>query len=272
MTGSRNNADPADAPSHAPSLHPTISFDDVTLTFGDIVALDHVTFELPAGSTLALIGPNGSGKSTVLNLIAGLVKPTSGIILPRPMPPVAYVLQHHHQPHWLPLTAREVLKMGRFRQRGLLGRINTSDRAILERVAATMAVTDLLDQPFDSLSGGQRQRVLVAQALAQEPDILLMDEPITGLDLTSQRAILRLIDTEAAHGTTVIITTHHLDEARHCDQVALLASRLVAIGPPEDVLTEDILREVFGERVLGDHEHHDHDTDMLILDDHGHHH
>ncbi len=250
----------------------SLSFDDVSLSFGDKVALDHISFELPAGSSLALIGPNGSGKSTVLNLIAGLVKPSSGSIRPRPMPAVAYVLQHHHQPHWLPLTAREVLKMGRFRTRGLLGRVGAADKAILSRVAETMAVTDLLDEPFDSLSGGQRQRVLVAQALAQEPTILLMDEPITGLDLTSQRAILHLIDSESARGTMVIITTHHLDEARHCDQVALLAGRLVAIGPPDDVLTEETLREVFGERVLGDHEHHDHDTHLLVLDDHGHEH
>ncbi len=249
-----------------------LSFDDVTVSFGDKVALDHITCELTAGSTLALIGPNGSGKSTVLNVIAGLVKPTSGTVRPRPMPSVAYVLQHHHQPHWLPLTAREVLKMGRFRRRGLLGRINLGDREILAQAAETMAVTDLLDEPFDSLSGGQRQRVLVAQALAQEPSILLMDEPITGLDLTSQRAILDLIESESARGTTVIVTTHHLDEARHCDQVALLNRRLVAMGPPDDVLTEDILREVFGERVLGDHEHHDHDTHLLVLDDHGHDH
>ncbi len=249
-----------------------LSFDDVTLSFGDKVALDHVSFELAAGTTLALIGPNGSGKSTVLNLIAGLVKPSSGTVHPRHMLPVAYVLQHHHQPHWLPLTAREVLKMGRFRKRSLLGRITSADKAILARVAETMDVTDLLDEAFDSLSGGQRQRVLVAQALAQEPEILLMDEPITGLDLTSQRAILQLIDSESARGTTVIITTHHLDEARHCDQVALLAGRLVAMGPPETVLTEEILREVFGERVLGHHEDHDHDTHLLVLDDHGHDH
>ncbi len=251
---------------------PLIRLDDVSVVYGDKRALDHVTMSIPAGRSLALIGPNGSGKSTLLNVIAGLVVPTSGTVGPRPIPAVAYVLQHHHRAHWLPLTAREVLRMGRFHKHGLFGRLGSTDRAIMAAAAERMSVADLLDQTFDTLSGGQRQRVLVAQALAQEPRILLMDEPITGLDLTSQRSILDLIEAETERGTTVVITTHHLDEARHCDNVALLAGRLVALGPPDEVLAEDTLRLVFGGRVLGDHATHQHDTHLLVLDDHGHDH
>jgi ABC-type Mn2+/Zn2+ transport system ATPase subunit len=253
-----------------PASGAVVRLDHLSVTFGETRALDDISLELLPGHSLALIGPNGSGKSTLLNVVAGLVQPSTGSIQPRPLPPVAYVLQHHHQRHWLPLTGREVLMMGRFRDRGLLKRLGSRDRSLLASAAERMNVSDLLDRPFDDLSGGQRQRVLVAQALAQEPQVLLMDEPITGLDLTSQRAILDLIDAEAARGTSVVITTHHLDEARHCDRVALLAGSLIAIGAPSDVLEEDTLRAVFGARVLGDHEHHDHPTDLLVIDDHGH--
>lgn len=250
----------------------TIELDHVSVAFGANLALDHVDLTIEAGRSLALIGPNGSGKSTLLNVIAGLVPLSQGTITPHPTPSMAYVLQHHQQAHWLPLTAREVVSMGRFRRRGLLGRLRSDDQAILAEAAERMDVTNLLDETFDTLSGGQRQRVLVAQALAQQPEVLLMDEPITGLDLNSQRAILELIDAETQRGTAVVITTHHLDEARHCHRVALLATRLIAVGPPADVLAESTLRQAFGARVLGDHAGHDHDTELLVLDDHGHRH
>ncbi len=249
-----------------------LKLEGLSVAYGETLALDHIDLDIEFGASLALIGPNGSGKSTLLNVVAGLVGPTSGTLTPRPVPHVAYVLQHHHREHWLPLTAGEVLRMGRYRDRGLLGRLVHRDRVALAEAAERMDVAGLLHRPFDELSGGQRQRILVAQALAQQPEVLLMDEPITGLDLASQRSILDLIDAESARGTAVVITTHHLDEARHCDRVALVAGKLVAVGPPDEVLAEETLRTVFGERVLGDHAEHAHHTELLMLDDHGHDH
>ncbi len=244
----------------------------VTVDFGRLRALDAIDLELRAGRSLALIGANGSGKSTLLNVFAGLIKPTSGRVSPAPLPPVAYVRQHGPEGNWLPLTAGEVLRMGRYRSTGWWGRFTDADRASMADAAGRMAVTDLLDRSFDELSGGQRQRVMIAQALAQQPEVLLLDEPITGLDLPSQELILQMIEGETTKGTTVVISTHHLDEARHCDAVALLARRLVAIGTPDAVLTPAGLREAFGPRLLGDHTHHRHDTELLVLDDHGHDH
>ncbi len=245
---------------------------DITVRYGQKVALDNVSLTIEPGTSLALIGSNGSGKTTVLNVLAGLAKLASGSVAPRPMPPMAYVPQSAGKSHWLPITAREVLAMGRYPHKKLLGRLSAADRTILSEAAERLEISDLLDQQFGELSGGQKQRVLVAQAIAQQATVLLLDEPITGLDIPSQDRILELIEEETQRGTTVVITTHNLDEARHCDRVALLAKRLVAVGSPDVVLTPDLLRETFGDRVLGRHDGHDHDESLLVVDDHGHDH
>ncbi len=133
-----------------------------------------------------------------------------------------------------------------------------------------LEVGNLLDRQVGELSGGQRQRALVAQAVARQAPLLLLDEPITGLDLASQERILGVVDAETAAGHTVVVTTHNLDEARHCGRVLVLDRRLVAEGAPDEVLTPAVLREAYGDRVLGDHAGHDHAHDLLVVDDHGH--
>ncbi len=245
--------------------------DRVSVTFGGALALDQVSVDIPAGSSAALIGPNGSGKSTFLNVVSGLVRPSSGsIAVDRSR--VAYVLQRHDHRRWMPITVREILQMGRTPDIGLFRRLRRADHEAVDRAAARMEITDLLARQFSELSGGQRQRVLVAQALTRDPTVLLLDEPITGLDLASQERILSLITEETAEGRTVVISTHHLDEARHCDMVILLAQHLVAAGPPDLVLTPKLLRIAYAGRVLGDHQDHGHEHDLLMLDDHGHDH
>lgn len=245
---------------------------DLSVSFGSKMALQDIDFSLPANSSLALVGANGSGKTTLLNVVAGLVKPTSGTLSVSDSARLAYVLQHHTSQQWLPITALEVLRMGRYKDRGLLGRLRSSDNDLIVAAAQEMDVQDLLHQQFSDLSGGQRQRILVAQALVQDPQILLLDEPITGLDIPSQQQILDLIDNGPAMNRTVVLSTHHLDEARHCQFVLLLAKKVIAFGPPDEVLNAGNLREAFGHRVLGDHSGHDHPTDLLVLDEHGHSH
>lgn len=240
------------------------------MAYDGATVIDDVSFVIDGGTSAAIIGPNGSGKTTLLNLIVGLAKPSLGTISTVPNASFAYVLQHRNGRLWLPLTAREVITTGHYRRRSLLGRLTRSDRRLVVETAERLDIADLLDEQFATLSGGQKQRVLLAQALVQEPDVLLLDEPITGLDLASQERILDLIDDETTAGTTVVITTHNLDEARHCDVVLLLAGRLVAIGEADEVLTPEGLRETFGALVLGDHRGHGHRRDLLIVDDHGH--
>ena len=214
------------------------------------------------------MGPNGSGKTTLLRSLVGSLRSTSGRVEVHGT--IAYVLQHRAGQTWMPLTVGEVITMGRYGERGLLGRLTTSDRQLIDDAAERLEVGDLLSSQFGELSGGQQQRTLLAQALVQQPTVLLLDEPITGLDLASQQRILDLIDEETEQGTTVVLTTHNLDEARHCDTVLLLAGSLIASGPPDEVLTTANLREAFGDRLLGDHHDHDHASALLVIDDHAH--
>ncbi len=245
-----------------------IELSDLTVAYDGKVALRSLNHVFQPGTSTAVMGANGSGKTTLLNVMAGLLQPTRGTISPVPKD-LGYVMQHG-QGGWMPITAGEVIEMGRYRRRGLLGRLDTTDREAIADAASRLDITPLLGRQFHELSGGQQQRVRVARALAGQPDTVLFDEPITGLDLLSQDLILQVIADETARGTTVVVTTHHLDEARHCNMVILLATELVAVGGPDQVLRPDNLRAAFGDRILGDHEGHDHDHSLLILDDHGH--
>ena len=242
---------------------------NLTVRFDDFNALDDVTHTFEPGTSTAVMGVNGSGKTTLLESIAGLIRAASGHI-DGVSERLAYVCQHPPTT-WMPLTSSEVLAMGRYRERGLIGWIRASDRAAMHSAGERLNINHLSNCSFGDLSGGQQQRVRIAQVLASEPDLLLLDEPITGLDIPSQDRILAMIEDYSRRGAIVILTTHHLDEARHCDSVLLLANRLIASGSPEEMLTEERLRQAFGERLLGDHANHTHDHDMIVLDDHGHH-
>lgn len=237
---------------------------DVCVHYGSVVALAPSSFDLDAGVSTALVGPNGSGKSTLLHLLAGLVRPTSGTLSIQRGTTVAFVAQHQHQHRWMPLSVADVLQMGRYGDRGLLGRLRSEDRRAIADAAERLDVAGLRRRPYGELSGGQRQRVLVAQALASRPDLLLLDEPITGLDLPSQERILEIIDDETARGTAVVFSTHHLGEAKRADRVMLLAGCLLALGPPGGVLRPDLLSEAFGNRLVRE------GASTVVVDEHGH--
>ena len=245
-----------------------VEVEDLTVKFEEVTALDGVTHTFEPGTATAVMGINGSGKTTMLECLAGLQKPTSGRIGGM-SENLAYVCQHLPA-CWMPITAGEVLAMGRYRRRGLLGRLRGADRAAMREAGQHLDVNQFTDRSFGELSGGQQQRVRIAQVLAGEPDVIMLDEPVTGLDIPSQERILEVIEAYSSRGAIVIITTHHLDEARHCDSVMLMANRLIAAGSPDEMLTEERLREAFGDRLLGDHAGHDHEQEFIVLDDHGH--
>ena len=246
-----------------------VEVNDLTVKFDAVIALDGVTHTFEPGTATAVMGVNGSGKTTMLECLAGLQRPTSGCI--RGMPKKLGYTCQHLPASWMPITAGEVMAMGRYRERGLIGRLGSADRAAIRDAGERLDVNQLADRAFGSLSGGQQQRVRIAQVLAGEPEVIMLDEPLTGLDIPSQERILDVIEQCTARGAIVILTTHHLDEARHCDSVMLMANRLIAAGPPDGMLTEARLREAFGDRLLGNHAGHDHEHSMIVLDDHGHH-
>ncbi len=248
-----------------------VRLDQVVVERGGRRVLDAVSATFAAGTVTALIGPNGAGKSTLLHAVAGILDPRSGTIDPRPGTdemPVAYVLQGTEVSEHLPVSVREVVTMGRYARTGLVGRLGAVDRRAVDEAMERLDVADLASRQVRDLSGGQRQRAFVAQGLAQEADVLLLDEPITGLDVVSQRLILDAIVAERDAGRVVVTSTHDLGEAAHADQVLLLAGRVVAAGPPGDVLVVDNLSVAYGHRIvtlgdgvimLDDAPHHDHD-------------
>jgi len=241
-----------------------ITTSDLEVRYGDAVALADVDITVPVGASLAVIGPNGSGKSTLLAALAGTVQPSGGTAAVLSAPP-ALVLQSTDVDRSLPITVRDTVALARYADLGLLGRFTGSDRAIVKQSLQRLGVEDLAGRQLHELSGGQRQRVLVAQGLAQQADVLLLDEPVNGLDVTSRSVILDVIDEELAAGRTVVITTHSLEDARRCDLVLLLDTSPIAFGTPDEVLAEEPLRAAFGGQFIRA-------GDKFILDDPHHHH
>ena len=205
---------------------PLVQLELLTVRRGPTLALDAVSARFPAASTNALIGPNGSGKSTLLEVLAGTLQPTSGQVVVRQRAGVAYVPQHSTVPDELPITVAGTVAMGRWRERGLLGRLRAADRTVVAECAERMGLQDLLASPLATLSGGQRQRVLVAQGLACRADVLLVDEPTASVDETTRHAVLDALAAEAARGAVVLHATHDAGAVDRADHVlALTAGR-----------------------------------------------
>jgi len=242
-----------------------ITATDLHVDFGAIHAVGDLDVEIPTGSSVAVIGPNGSGKSTFLKAIAGVLEPTRGTVDTHGTD-VAIVLQSTDIDPSLPVTVRAIVSIARYRRLGLLRRFAAADRDAVDRALERLAISDLADRQIHHLSGGQRQRVFVAQGLAQEAPILLLDEPMIGLDITSRSIIDDVLRAEHAAGRTIVTTTHSFHDAERADLVLLLATRFIAFGRPDEVLTEHHLKAAFGGRftrvgdtfVLDD-PHHDHD-------------
>ena len=262
----------APQPGSSADSAPTIAFDDVDVVRQGRSVLQVPTLRLRPGVT-ALVGSNGSGKTTLLHTIAGLLRPVAGRVTVLDRDPVeargrvAYVLQATAVSAHLLVTVEEVVALARAARRGPVRRLRPTDRQIVRQAMERLDIADLARRQLAELSGGQRQRVFVAQGLAQQAAVLLLDEPVAGLDLPSADRIRNVVAAERDAGSTVLIATHDLDEAAGADEVVLLAGSVVAAGRPEDVLTPAHLRRAYGSSLLdlGDR--------LVALDDgaHGHH-
>lgn len=228
-----------------------VTAESVVLGYEGAIAISESSFTVPSGAITAIIGPNGSGKSTLLNAVARLTEPLAGTLrVATPPNRVALVLQSTAVNESLPLSARDVVAMGRYSTAGFYRRYSADDRLAIETAMDRAGVTELQHKQLHSLSGGQRQRVFVAQGLAQDHDLLLLDEPFTGIDLPTARAIDDMIHQEKSQSRTIVISTHDLTEARHADHVLLLSGRVVAQGPPSKVITPENLLSAYGASIL----------------------
>ncbi len=231
-----------------------VAGNELVLGYPGKVAIAASTFTIPRGTVTAVIGPNGSGKSTLLNAIAGLLEPVSGTLdVPAAeagSSRIAYVLQTTKVNEALPITVREVVGMGRYPGLGYYRRLAASDREAVVAAMERTGITGLANKHLHELSGGQRQRVFVAQGLVQEHDLLLLDEPLTGIDLPTAQAIDEVIHDERTRGCTVVLTTHDLSEAMVADHVVLLSGRVIAAGSPNEVLTTENLTDAYGQSLL----------------------
>ena len=258
--------------SHEDHTHQAVSFQNVGVEYGAVVALEGVSFSVGNGSLSGVIGPNGGGKSTLLKTVVGLVKPSRGQVLVDGSPShrmrrrIGFVPQLEQVDWHFPATVWDVVMMGLTPSRGLFRSHSRANREAAAEALGTVGLQDLRRRGIGELSGGQRRRVLLARAIASHPSLLLLDEPMTGLDPTAQHRFLDIIDQLREGGATVIMCTHNLTcvSARASD-VAVINGRLIAYGPPEEVLLESVLADAFGHQLVvhGTGEalalhHHDH--------------
>lgn len=227
----------------------------MSVTYNGQRALDEVTFEIQRGEQVAVVGPNGAGKSTLLKLIAGTLKPSQGQVLmcghePGQHTCIAYVPQRNQIDWSFPVTVEDVVMMGRVGRMGLLKRAGRQDRALVRASLARVDAAHLAKKQIGALSGGQQQRVFIARALAQEASLLLLDEPLSGLDAPSQQAIFDILASLRPDGVTVMVATHDLNlAAQRFDRVMLLNKAIVAFDRGLTVLTAENLVAAYGGHV-----------------------
>ncbi|MFB6286319.1 MAG: metal ABC transporter ATP-binding protein [Candidatus Bipolaricaulia bacterium] len=243
---------------HRPVRHdpdaPVLEFESVSARYGDRVAIDNLSFRLETGDQVAVVGPNGAGKSTLLKLVAGISQPTSGRIQiyghrPSKHVCVAYVPQRTDIDWRFPVTVFDVVIMGRVGQLGLFKWPRQPDRELVQRSLATVGADQLADRQIGELSDGQQQRVFIARALAQQAELMLLDEPLTGLDAHAQEEVWSILNVLREQNVTSLVTIHNLDlAAERFDRVMLLNQALFGFGPPEETLSDSRVAAAYGGR------------------------
>jgi len=231
---------------------PTVELTDVTVRYNGTLALDNVSFQLARGEQVAVVGPNGAGKSTLFKVIAGVLHPARGEVKVYGHGPgghicIAYVPQRSQVDWTFPVNVADVVMMGRIGQLGLLRRPRRRDWDYVHRCLEVVGMAGLAERQIGELSGGQQQRVFIARALAQQAELMLMDEPLTGLDVTSQGDIFRIFEELRQREVTVMVATHDLNlAAERFDRLMLLNHRLLGIGQPDEVFTPERLMQAYG--------------------------
>lgn len=243
-----------DASRNAAGDSPALNVERVSAGYrGNRLALDEVSFTVAPGERVAVIGPNGAGKSTLFKAIVGVMQISGGRITiygedtHSSHTNVGYVPQQSAIDWTFPASVFDVVMMGRCRHIGWFSWPRKDDRAIVRDILEHLSLDQLADRQISELSGGQRRRVFIARAMAQDTRLMVLDEPFTGVDQTAEKEIIESLDILTNHGITLLLSTHHVENAAlHFDKILILRQRLLAYGPPDDTLTTANLREAFG--------------------------
>jgi len=229
--------------------HALLTVDGLTVSRGGRIVVEDVSFIAAPGDLVAVVGPNGAGKTSLFAALLGLIPATAGRFWLTGS--FAYVPQHGAAARSFPVTAYDVAAMGAYRRASPLRRLGRAERSDSEQALERVGLAAQAKRPFGELSGGQQQRVLLARALVQQGNVLLLDEPLSGVDAVSEDAIMRALAEERAEGRAVLMATHDLQLARsRCTQALLLDRRVYGFGPPAEALSAANLRAAYGERII----------------------
>lgn len=239
-------------------MRPIVELNHVTFGYGIEPVLEDIYLHLHPGQFAALVGPSGAGKTSLLKLILGTLQPNHGEVCiqgealhGQTAPQVGYVPQLETVDWNFPVTVEQAVLMGRVRKSGLWPWPSTEDKRRLREVLEELEIAHLAGRHIRDLSGGQQQRVFLARALISDPDLLVLDEPTTGVDMRTAENVLHLLAHLNQHGITVLITTHDLNAAAaHLPWIICLNRRVIAQGAPEAVFTEDILHQTYQGEML----------------------
>jgi len=234
---------------------PILDVQHLSIRYNGHFALEDVTFHLHESERVAVVGPNGAGKSTLFKAVSGVLPPTSGEVnifgsRPHRHVCIAYIPQRSQVDWNFPVNVADVVMMGRSAKLGPLSWPHKKDWDYVHHALETVELSDLATYQINQLSGGQQQRMFIARALAQEAELMLMDEPLNGLDTPSQEGILSLLDRLKKENVTVMVATHDLEQAAsHFDRIMLLNQRIIAFGNPSRVLQTGNLLRAYGGRL-----------------------
>jgi manganese/zinc/iron transport system ATP- binding protein len=230
--------------------------EDLTVAYGDTPALWDIDLDIPPGVMCAIVGPNGAGKSTLIKAALGLIRPLAGHVrfMGRPIGQmrgqIGYVPQRQSVDWDFPTSVRDVVEMGLYRQLGWFRRPGRAARAQAMAALTRVGMQDYADRQISQLSGGQQQRVFIARALVQDAPILILDEPMAGVDMTTEAVILSLLKTLRNEGRSIIVVHHDLSTVQaHFDWLVMLNIRIIAQGPVAQVYTPENLRAAYGRNV-----------------------
>ncbi|MEM7128201.1 MAG: metal ABC transporter ATP-binding protein [Chloroflexota bacterium] len=229
---------------------------DLTVAYQETPVLWDVDLHVPQGILMAIVGPNGAGKTTLLKTILGMMKPAAGHIrifgksYEEQRQLIGYVPQRGSVDWDFPTNVLDVVMMGRYGDLGWFRRPGRTERELANQALEKVGMIDFAERQISQLSGGQQQRVFLARALVQDANVYFMDEPFQGVDATTERAIIRLLQELRSQGKTVIAVHHDLQTVtEYFDWITLLNVRCIACGPAVEIFTEENLRQTYGGRV-----------------------